>query len=77
MDIKLSPKVKREVSATVEDYGYDSEIEFIEDALRHRILELKKSDFLSKIKRIKKRMKEKGLTEKEIIKDFDNFSHKK
>lgn len=75
MDITLSPQVKREVSSTIEDYGYRSEREFIEDALRHRILELKKADFLVKIKKIRDKMKEKNLAEKEILEDFSKFSH--
>lgn len=76
MDVKLSPKVKKEISATIKDYGYGSEKEFIEDALRHRILELKKTEFLAKVKKIRDKMTKKGLTEKEILKDFEKFSHK-
>jgi len=77
MEVKLSPKTKKEVSATIKDYGYKSEKEFIEDALRHRILELKKAEFLAKVEKIRRKMKEKGLKEEDILKDFKEFSHKK
>lgn len=40
MDIQLSPQLKREVAA-VRGYGFRSANEFIEDAVRHRILEFK------------------------------------
>lgn len=76
MDVKLSPKVKREVSTTIKDYGYGSEKEFIEDALWHRILELKRAEFLAKVKKIREKIRKKGLSEKEILEDFDKFSHK-
>ena len=77
MVIKLSPKIEKEVSTTTKDYGYGSEKEFIEDALRHRILELKKAEFLVRAKKIREKMRKKGFTEKEVLKDFEKFSHKK
>lgn len=77
MEVKLSPKIKREIPSTIKDYGYDDEEEFIKDALRHRILELKKIDFLLKTEEIRKKMKERGLTEEDILVDFEKFSHKK
>jgi len=82
MVIKLSPEVEREVSDTIKDFGYKTEREFIEDALRRRILELKKIEFLSKIKKvkevmkIKEVMKKRGIIEEEILEDFNKFTHK-
>lgn len=77
MTVELSPEVEKEVFGTIKDFGYKTEKEFVEDALRRRILELKKSEFLSKIKEIKEKIKEKGTGEEEILKDFDNFTHKR
>lgn len=77
MEVRLSPKVKREVSVTMRDYGYESVKEFIEDALHHRILALKKAEFAAKTGEIRKIMSEKGIAEKEILKDFEAFSHGK
>ena len=76
MEVKLSPKIKGEIPPTIKDYGYDDEEEFIRDALRHRILELEKIEFLFRTEEIRKRMKERGLTEKDILADFQKFSHK-
>lgn len=43
MEVKLSPKTRKGLAETVKDFGYKSEKEFIEDAVRRRILELKKN----------------------------------
>lgn len=77
MVVKLSPKIEKEVSTSVRDYGYKDEKEFIEDALRRRLLELKKADFLRKVKRVREKMEERGVTEEEILEDFDKFRHRK
>lgn len=77
MLIKLSPKTREEVSSTIEDYGYKGIGEFVEDALRHRILELKKTEFLIKIRGIRGKMRKVGITEKELLEDFDKFLHRK
>lgn len=75
MVITLSPKIKKEVFDLLEKYGYESEKDFVEDALRRRILELKKSDFLSRVKKIREKMLRKGLRKKSILEDFDKFYH--
>ncbi|OQX00852.1 hypothetical protein BWK69_00630 [Candidatus Parcubacteria bacterium A4] len=77
MELKLSSKIKKETLGVWKDFGYSDLKEFVEDALRHRILELKKGEFLAKVVKIKERMEEKGMSEKEILKDFEKFSHNK
>lgn len=77
MEIRLSPTIKREVSSALRKYGYGSERDFVEDALRHRILELKKRDFLAETRKLKEALGKRGLSEKDILKDFDEFYHKK
>jgi len=73
MEVKVSPKIKKEVSGILKEYGYESEKDFIEDALWRRILELKKADFLSKIREIREKMRKKGLREEDILKDFEKL----
>ena len=77
MDIVLSPKIKKEIPFLLREYGYKSKKDFIEDALRHRILELKKIEFLSRVKKIQKAMKEKGIKEEYILKDFEKCNYQK
>ena len=77
MEIKLSPKIQKEIPVSMREYGYESRKEFIEDALHHWVLELKKFEFLSEVRKIKETMAEKGIKEKDILKDFEKFCHKK
>jgi len=65
--------MKKEILDFLKDFGYKSEKEFIKDAILHRILELKKFDFLMRTEKIKKAMRKKGITEKEILRDFERF----
>lgn len=76
MVVILSPKIKKEVFSLLGEYGYKTERDFVEDALRRRILELKKSDFLSRVRKIREKMAKKGLKEKDILEDFYKFYHK-
>lgn len=73
MEIKLSPKIEQEILVPIREYGYQGKKDFIEDAVRRRILELREIEFLSKTKGIQDRMTKKGITEKEILEDFEKF----
>jgi len=77
MELKLSPKIKGEILDILRKYGYKSEKDFVEDALKRRILELKRADFLLKVKEIRERMKKRKITEEEILRDFDRFYHQR
>jgi len=77
MELKLSPKIKGEILDILRKYGYESERDFIEDALKRRILELRRADFLLKVKEIRERMRKKKITEEEILRDFDRFYHQR
>jgi metal-responsive CopG/Arc/MetJ family transcriptional regulator len=70
MTIQLSQKLKRELAGVIE-YGYRSPKAFVEDAIRHRIFELRKEGFLTKTKRVRAAMKRKGISESGILKDFE------
>ena len=78
MGIKLSSKMQKEIPvSSMREYGYENKKEFVEDALRHWILELKKFEFLSEVRKIKEAMTVKGIEEKDILEDFEKFRHKK
>lgn len=72
MTIQLSSKTKRDL-ASVKEYGYSSPKAFVEDAIRHRIFELRKGEFLAKTKKILETLKRKGVSEKDILKDFNKM----
>lgn len=73
MEIELSPKIQKEIPVSMREYGYESKKEFIEDALCHWVLELKKFEFLSGVGKIKETMKKKGIKEEDILKDFEKL----
>ena len=75
MEVKVSPKIEKEISTILREYGYESKKDFIEDALKRRILELKKINFLAETRKIRKKIKRMGLREEEILKDFERFRH--
>jgi len=77
MTIAVSEKIKQDIEKKFGLYGYSSFKEFVEDALKRRILDLQKTDFLQRVGKIKKEFLKKGLTEQDILSDFDKFYHRK
>lgn len=74
---KIKKSLQKDVREISREYGYKSEDAFIEDALERRILDLKKAGFLEKARRVKDKIKKKGFTEAEILRDFDKSCHAK
>lgn len=66
MTITLPETLEKEVASAVKAHGYASEESFIEDALKHRLLLLKKDTFLAGARTVREAMERKGLTEKDI-----------
>lgn len=73
MSIATPTKLKHDLTRTVREFGYQSEHDFVADAIEHRILTLKRARFSERVEDIRKAMKKKGLSEAEILKDFDGF----
>lgn len=76
MEIRISERLKKELP-DVKPYGYETIREFIEDAIRRRILELRKAEFFSLVSKIRSSFERKGIKEEDILEDFEKFSHKK
>ena len=70
-------KIKKELPEIIKQFGYESKKDFIEDAILRRVLELRKAEFSSRVEKIKEKMKDRKMTEEEILKDFDKFIHRK
>jgi hypothetical protein len=51
------------------------EKQFIEDMLKEKILEYKRQMFMKGVANIRRKLAVKGLTEDEIIADFERFRH--
>jgi len=75
MSITLPTKFKRDLAATVREFGYRNERDFIADAVMRRIQALKREQFIAGTSDVRAAMKKKGLKEGDIFSDFDAFLH--
>lgn len=77
MEIALPVKTKKEISTAVKEFDYKTDDEFIRDAIEHRILALKKARFFEISDKIRVGLRKRGVTEEEILKDFEKFRRQK
>jgi hypothetical protein len=70
MAITIAPKIKKEIFELLKEYGYESEKDFVEDALKHRILELKKKKFFVTSEKIKKELLKRGIRPEKLLREF-------
>ena len=73
--ILLSDSLSKEIDKVAREFGYMEEKQFIEDMLKEKILEYKRQMFMKGVANIRRKLAEKGLTEDEIIADFERFRH--
>ena len=73
--ILLSDSLSKEINKIAREFGYMEEKQFIEDMLKEKILEYKRQMFMNGVANIRRKLAVKGLTEDEIIADFERFRH--
>jgi hypothetical protein len=73
--ILLSDSLSKEINKVAREFGYTEEKQFIEDMLKEKILEYKRQMFMKGVANIRHKLAVKGLTEDEIIADFERFRH--
>ena len=73
--ILLSDSLSKEIDKVAREFGYMEEKQFIEDMLKEKILEYKRQMFMKGVANIRRKLAVKGLTEDEIIADFERFRH--
>ncbi len=73
--IELPDSLAKEVHDVARELGYAEEAQFVEDALKEKVQECKKQRFLKGVNDIRRRIEDKGATEKEIVADFERFRH--
>ncbi len=61
---------KKNFKEFIESFGYESEKEFVKEAVEDKILELKKKSFFDISDRVKEALVKKGLSEKDILEAF-------
>lgn len=73
--ILLSDSLSKEINQVAREFGYTEERQFIEDMLKEKVLEYKRQMFMKGVANIRRKLAVKGLTEGEIIADFERFRH--
>jgi len=73
--ILLSDSLSKEIDNVAREFGYTEEKQFIEDMLKEKILEYKRQMFMKGVADIQRKLAAKGVTEDEIIADFERFRH--
>lgn len=68
----LREDIRRVAEKVAQEWGFSSLDEFINEAVEERILELKKQKFMQRSDKIGDGLKRKGLTEKDILDDFED-----
>lgn len=69
--IKFSEKTEKDIKMIVNEFGFDSEEEFVEEAVTEKILELKKQIFFNITDQIGAALRSKGITVKQMLKEFE------
>lgn len=68
--VMVSSKIKKEVSQIAREFGFSSEEEFVSEAIKEKILELKKMKFFAISEKIRKGLLKKGIEPKTLLKTF-------
>ena len=74
--IQLSNAILEKLGELRQVGGYETITQGLERAVDHHLLELRRQRAEKVGKKIRKKLKEKGLTENDILKDFEIFREK-
>ncbi|MFH1275664.1 MAG: ribbon-helix-helix domain-containing protein [Candidatus Woesearchaeota archaeon] len=74
--IKISEEILPQVDSIVKEFGFETKEEFIQEAIRDKILEIRKKVFFEGTDKISENLRKQGISEKEILDDFNRFKHK-
>ena len=74
--IQLSNAILKKLGELRRAGGYETITQGLEQAVDHHLLELRRQRAEKVGKKIRKKLKEKGLTEDDILKDFEIFREK-
>jgi len=66
----LTSLTKEKMDKAIKEFGYSSKKEFIEEAVKEKLRELKKFQFFSISEKIRKGLEKKGIKPKDILKEI-------
>lgn len=69
--ITLSEETEKDIKMIVDEFGFDSEEQFVEEAVAEKILELKKQIFFNITDQVGAALRSKGITAKQMLKEFE------
>jgi len=61
---------QKRTEEVIKEFGYSSKKEFIKEAIREKIMELKKFQFFSVSEKIRKGLEKKGIKPEDILKEI-------
>lgn len=68
----ISKKVEKEAEKAAKEWKFSSKEEFIEEAVEDRILKLKEHKFKERTDKIREKLRKKGISEDQILDDFED-----
>ncbi len=69
--ITFSEKTEKDIRMIVDEFGFNSEEEFVEEAVAEKILELKKQIFFSITDQVGAALKSKRITVKQMLEEVE------
>jgi len=66
----LTSQTKKEVQEIIREFGFSSEKEFVSQAVKEKLMELKKLRFFLISEKIRKGLEKKGIKPEELLKKF-------
>jgi AraC-like DNA-binding protein len=66
----LTSQTKKEIQEIIREFGFSSEKEFISQAVKEKLMELKKLRFFLISEKIRKGLEKKGIKPEELLKKF-------
>jgi len=66
----LSPQIKKDMTEAAKEFGFLSEKDFISQAIKEKILELKKMKFFAISEKVRKGLLKKGIKPEGFLKKF-------
>lgn len=69
--VHLAEEILPQVESIVKEFGFQSREEFVQEAIRDKVLELQKERFFTGTDEIRKQLQKKGIAEKEMIQEFE------
>jgi len=74
--LRIPDDLTLEVNNIVQDFGFQNKEEFVQEAIRDKVLELRKLRFFSITDKVAANLKKKNISEREILKHFETVRSK-